>query len=91
MVMEHHHHDEDTKLVRIYSNNKLLLEDIKYYFDVENYSVLTNHKGQKVEFLGVNSENNFKISKPQYSLQLDWNFFKFFTRIYDKGINRKRP
>ena len=83
--------NEDTKLVRIYSNNKILLEDIKYYFDIENYSVLTNHKGQKVEFLDVNSENSFIISKPQYSLQLDWNFFKFFARIYNKGINRKRP
>ncbi|TFG26048.1 MAG: hypothetical protein EU533_00135 [Promethearchaeota archaeon] len=83
--------NEDTKLARIYSNNKILLEDIKNYFDIENYSVRTNHKGQKVEFIDVNSENSFIISKPQYSLQLDWKFFKYFTRIYKKGINRKRP
>ncbi|MFX1364828.1 MAG: LAGLIDADG family homing endonuclease, partial [Promethearchaeota archaeon] len=81
--------NEDKKLVRLYSNNKMLLIKIKYYFNI-CYGVLKNHEGQLCEFISKNSNSEYIKSKPQYSLQIDWDIFKNNLNIRNYGLQRKR-
>lgn len=81
--------NKDKKLIRLYSNNKELLINIKFYFNI-NYNVLKNHEGHLIEFIQKNSNDIYIKSDPQYSLKIDWDIFKNELNNINYGLKRKR-
>jgi len=81
---------EKSRSGRLYSNNKLLLEEIKIYFEIDS-EVLLNHEGQIINFNNIGSDKEGIISKPQFSLNLYAQIYQMMENSYSGGLKRKRP
>lgn len=76
---------------RIYSTNKILLEEIKNTFEVEN-NVLTNHKfNEEVLLVAAHALDTYKTSVDIHLLTLGPIILSRMINSYEDSMTRKRP